>query len=292
MENKFNNNNNKERENTEPNVIRVTANTRIENALNRIEEAFKTFEKVMLSAINSGIPNLVLITEISKAKIADLHQLNFIETLRTSTKDTEGNTIDGREKTSTRFRIELSKNKPTEVANSFYQAPYTKDQIAEITSIKPEERSESRGRGGFRGGRGNFRGGRGGNFRGGFRGGRGGNFRGNFRGGRGNDRGGNFRGGRGGNFRGNNEMRGGRGNDRGGNFRGNSEMRGGRGNDRGGNFRGGRGGNFRGNDNRDGNNFRGNDNRGGSFRGNNEMRGRGNDNRRGRGNENRGGRGN
>jgi len=206
----------RQQETIDENIIRVTHSTNVERAIERIEKALQTFDKVILSAINSGIPNVVLIAEIAKVKIADLHQLNTVETLKTSTKDNEG--TDGRERISTRFKIELSKNKPTVPQGSFYQAPYSKDEVNEILSVKTEDRGNEggfrgRGRGRGRGFRGRGRGegfrGRGEGFRGrgeGFRGrgegfrGRGEGFRGRgegFRGGRGEG----FRGGRGGEFR-------------------------------------------------------------------------------------------
>ena len=128
-----------QKEQVDPNVIRITPGTYVEKAIERIEEAFKTYDKVILSAINSGIPNLVLIAEITKVKIADLHQLNSIETLKTSNKDHDGNNFEGREKISTRFKVELSKTKPTVTQGSFYKAPYSKDQIDEITSVKTDD---------------------------------------------------------------------------------------------------------------------------------------------------------
>jgi hypothetical protein len=243
--------NQKEIKKTPENEIRVTTGTNIERAVSRVEEAFKTHEKVLFSAINSGIPNLVLIVEICKAKILGVHQLNVLETLKTATKDQEGVVIEGKEKISTRFRVELTKSKQTDgEKGSFYQEPYSAETIKEILDVK----SEPRGDGEFRGGRG--RGGRGGGFRGGrgeFRGRGGeGRGRGEYRG-RGEGRGrGEFRGrgeGRGrGEFRGRGEGRG-RGEFRGrgdGVFRGRGDgFRGGRGDGevRGrGEFRGGRGG--------------------------------------------------
>ena len=75
------------KETVEENVVRITPVTRFDSAIERIENAFKTHDKVLLSAINSGIPNLVLIAEVTKVKIPDLHQINFIETLKTPSKD-------------------------------------------------------------------------------------------------------------------------------------------------------------------------------------------------------------
>ena len=177
---------------TPDNEIRVTVKTFIEKAVMRAEEAFKTYDKVTFSAINVGIPNLVLIVEICKAKIAGVHQVNTLETLKTSSKDAEGKENEGRERISTRLQIELSKTKPTVNKGQYYQEPYTKEHVEAILKVKSEPRDNNRG--GFRGGRGGRgqRGGRGG-FRGGDRNERG---RGGFRGGDRNERGrGGFRGG-------------------------------------------------------------------------------------------------
>jgi hypothetical protein len=190
----------KEIKKTPENEIRVTTGTNIERAVSRVEEAFKTHEKVLFSAINSGIPNLVLIVEICKAKILGVHQLNVLETLKTATKDQEGNVIEGKDKISTRFRVELTKSKQTDgEKGSFYQEPYSAELVKEILDVKSEPRGDGEFRGGRgRGGRGEYRGRGEGRGRGEFRGRGDGVFRGRgegqFRGGRGD---GEFRGGRG-----------------------------------------------------------------------------------------------
>lgn len=215
-----------EKDNSPENLIKITFKTKIVSVIERIEELLKTHDTVILSAINSGISNLVLITEIAKVKLGDLHQINSLETLKSPS-----NNDDNRERISTRFKVELSKTKVTPQAGSFYQAPYTKEQIAEISSVKNEERNndEHREEGGYRGRgfRGGFRG-RGEGFRGrgeGFRG-RGEGFRGRGEGFRG--RGEGFRGrGRGDGFRGRGEGEGFRG--RGDGFRGRGEGSRGRG---------------------------------------------------------------
>jgi hypothetical protein len=199
----------KEINRTPENEIRVTPGTNIERAVSRVEEALKTNDKILFSAINAGIPNLVFIVEICKVKIGGLHQSNIIETLKSSTKDQDGKSIEGKERTSTRFRIELTKTKQTLEKGAFYQAPYSEETIKEIVSVQSEPR-ENNYRGGYRGrgrggrgrgfglerGRGGFRGGERGGFRGGERGGFRGGERGGFRGGEGRGRGG-FRGDRG-----------------------------------------------------------------------------------------------
>lgn len=246
------------REQGPENEIKVSFKTDVLRAVERASEAFKNNEVVKFSAINSGISKLILIVEITKIKIEDLHQVNSIETLtKESEQGQEGGNEGGRTQYLTAFRVELSKNKPTNIATGYiYQAPYTKEHIEAVRSVKNEADDSE----GFRGGRGFGRGGRGRGGRGFGRGGRGRGGRGGYEG---RDEDGNFRGrgGRGGygerNEEGNFRGRGGRGGyrerDEEGNTRGG---RGGRGRGRGGfggedrgdreNFRGGRG--FRGGD--------------------------------------------
>ena len=230
------------------NEIRVSFKTDVQGAVERIEKAFEKFDHVKLSGINSGISKLIVILEITKVKLENLHQINMVETLT-------GTSTDGsdRPRFSTAYRAELHKSKPATPAGYFYQAPYSKDHIEAVKAVKVNTPTEDgdRPRGEFRGrGRG-MRGGRG---RGGFRGGRGGEAgRGGFvqRGGEGEFRGGRggFRGNRGdGEGRGRGGFRGTRGDGEGrGGFRGtrgDGEFRGGRGAPRGGRggSRGGRGG--------------------------------------------------
>merc|ERR1712032_1517519 len=200
--------------------------------MGRIEKAFETFDHVKLSGINSGISKLIVILEITKVKLENLHQINLVETLTS-----ESNDGSDRQRYSTAYRAELHKAKPKSIPTGyFYQAPYSKEHIEAVKAVKVQtDNNEDRPRGEFRGrGRG-MRGGRGGE-------GQRGEFvqRGGFgeRGSRGN-RGSRGRGERGrgrGGFRGN---RGGDGERRGrGGFEGN---RGSRGGDRGA-PRGGRGG--------------------------------------------------
>ena len=210
--------------------IRVSSRTNVLNGVERVEEAFIKFDNVTLSGINGGISNVLLITEIVKLKIKDLHQYNFIETVTREMKEEnkEEEQTDEHPKYFTRFKVELYKKKlDTPPKGSFYEAPYTEEQITKIKEVKPPEggnrpftsrggrgrggrgrgprggRGEGRGRGGPRGGEGRdrpntARGGRG-RGRGGPRGGRGeGRGRGGPRGGRGEGRGrGGPRGGRG-----------------------------------------------------------------------------------------------
>ena len=199
------------------NEIRVSGQTNVIRGVERVEEAFKKFDNVILSGINTGISKVLLITEIVKLKVLGLHQYNLIETIKTEKHEEDNeDKSDDNPRYSTRFKVELHKNKlSSPPKGSFYEAPYTEDEVKKISSVKPPER---KGRpGASRGGRGGF-----------FRGGRG---RGEGRGrGRGDDR---RRGGRG---RG--EGRGGRGEGRGGRGRGGDRPRTTRGEGRG---RGGRG---------------------------------------------------
>jgi len=166
-----------QREQLAENDIRVSFKTDIFRAVERVEKAFETFETVKFSALNSGITKLIVIIEITKVKLEGLHQINIVETLST-TSTQEGET---RNRYMTAFRVELSKSKPSSIpAGYFYQAPYTKDHVEAIKSVKTSSDDNNdrpsfrgRGRGGFRGrGRGQ-RGGRGFS-RGGFQSGRGG----------------------------------------------------------------------------------------------------------------------
>ena len=199
------------------NEIRVSGQTNVIRGVERVGEAFKKFDNVILSGINTGISKVLLITEIVKLKVLGLHQYNLIETIKTEKHEEDNeDKSDDNPRYSTRFKVELHKNKlSSPPKGSFYEAPYTEDEVKKISSVKPPER---KGRPGTsRGGRGGF-----------FRGGRG---RGEGRGrGRGDDR---RRGGRG---RG--EGRGGRGEGRGGRGRGGDRPRTTRGEGRG---RGGRG---------------------------------------------------
>lgn len=243
------------------NEIRISFKTDVLRAVERAAAAFNNFEKVTFSAINSGISKLILIVEITKIKIEGLHQINHLESLTKDRKDQNGETRQG---FLTNFKVELHKTKPQVPSGWLYQAPYTRDHIEAVRSVKTEDRDGDEPR---RGGRGRGRGGRGRGFggRGGFqaregfqpregqeengerRGGRGGRGRGRggFRGPR--PEGQEFEGARG-------RGRGGRGRGRGGYDRpeGDREFRGERGSERGtrggrgtrGAPRGGRGGHF------------------------------------------------
>lgn len=157
-----------QREQLAENDIRVSFKTDIFRAVERVEKAFETHDTVKFSAINSGISKLIVIIEITKVKLEGLHQINIVETL-TNTTTQDGET---RNRYMTAFRVELSKNKPQTVpAGYFYQAPYTKEHVEAVKSVKPksdDNREASRGRGGRGRGRGQ-RGGRG-SSRGGFQG--------------------------------------------------------------------------------------------------------------------------
>ena len=214
----------KPKSNTPENEIRVSGQTNVLKGVERVEEAFKKFENVTLSGINTGISKVLLITEIVKLKIENLHQYNFIETITREVKEEDKQEESGEApRYLTRFKVELYKTKPSSAPKgAFYEAPYTEEQIKKIKEVKPPERPQTtggRGRGGQRG-RGRGRGGRG------DRGGRGRGGRGD-RGGRGRPQtsGGRGRGGPRGEGRGRGRGRGGRGEGRG----GRGEGRGGRG---------------------------------------------------------------
>ena len=179
------------------NEIRVSGRTNVLSGVERVEDAFKKFDNVTISGINDGISRVLLITEIVKLKIKDLHQYNLIETITNKVhEENKEQDTDEHPRYLTRFKVELHKNKlSTPPKGAFYEAPYTEEQITKIKEVKPPEGGNrpftsrgGRGRGGRgrgpRGGRGEGRG------RGGPRGGRGeGRGRGGPRGGRGEGRG-------------------------------------------------------------------------------------------------------
>ena len=220
--------------NVPENEIRVSYQTPVLKGVERVEDALKKFDNVTLTGINSGISRVLLITEIIKLKVPNLHQYNLIETIKTEKHEEDNeDKSDDNPRYSTRFKVELHKKKLESVPKgAFYEAPYTEDEVKKISSVKPPERkgrpvTARGGRGFYRGGRGEGRG-RGGRGRGEGRGGRG-RGEGRPRTGRGEGRG------RG---RGEGRPRGGRGEGRGRGGRGEGRPRGGRGEGRG---RGGRG---------------------------------------------------
>ena len=173
------------------NEIRVSDRTNVLHGVERVEEAFKKFDNVTLSGINNGISKVLLITEIVKLKIKDLHQYNLIETIKREVhEENKEEESDEHPRFLTRFKVELYKKKLDKPPkDSFYEAPYTEEQITKIKEVKAPEGRErpnttrGRGRGRGRGPRGGPRGPRGeGRGRGGPRGGRG---EGRGRGGRG-----------------------------------------------------------------------------------------------------------
>ena len=155
------------------NEIRVSGRTNVLGGVERVEEAFKKFDHVILSGINDGISKVLLITEIVKLKINDLHQYNLIETITRQAReeDKEQPESDEHPRYLTRFKVELHKKKLEKVPEkAFYEAPYTEEEIKKIKEVKPPEgkdrpgtgRGRGRGRGGPRGegrGRGRGRGG-------------------------------------------------------------------------------------------------------------------------------------
>ena len=164
-----------QRNNVPENEIRVSNQTHVLKGVSRVEEAFKKFDHVIISGINTGISKVLLITEIVKLKVPDLHQYNLIETIKTEKheEDNEDKTDDN-PRYSTRFKVELHKNKLSSIPKgSFYEAPYTKEEVEKISSVKPPERkgrpqtsgprgggyyNRGRGEGRGRGGRGDRRG--------------------------------------------------------------------------------------------------------------------------------------
>ena len=214
--------------NVPENEIRVSYQTPVLKGVERVEDALKKFDNVTLTGINSGISRVLLITEIIKLKVPNLHQYNLIETIKTEKHEEDNeDKSDDNPRYSTRFKVELHKKKLESVPKgAFYEAPYTEDEVKKISSVKPPERkgrpmTARGGRGFYRGGRGEGRG----------RGGRG---RGEGRGrGRGEGRPRTGRGEGRGRGRGEGRPRGGRGEGRGRGGRGEGRPRGGRGEGRG-----------------------------------------------------------
>ena len=224
--------------NVPENEIRVSYQTPVLKGVERVEDALKKFDNVTLTGINSGISRVLLITEIIKLKVPNLHQYNLIETIKTEKHEEDNeDKSDDNPRYSTRFKVELHKKKLESVPKgAFYEAPYTEDEVKKISSVKPPERkgrpmTARGGRGFYRGGRGEGRG-RGGRGRGEGRGrGRG---EGRPRGGRGEGRGRGGRGeGRPRGGRGEGRGRGGRGSEHREERRGEGRGRGGRGEGRG-----------------------------------------------------------
>ena len=149
--------------NVPENEIRVSFQTPVLRGVERVEDAFKKFDNVTLTGINSGISRVLLITEIIKLKVPNLHQYNLIETIKTEKHEEDNeDKSDDNPRFSTRFKVELHKKKLESVPKgAFYEAPYTEEEVKKISSVKPPERKgrPMTGRGG-RGGRGFF-GGRG-----------------------------------------------------------------------------------------------------------------------------------
>ena len=135
--------------NAPENEIRVSGKTQVLKGLERVEEAFKKFDNVILTGINSGISKVLLITEIVKLKIPNLHQYNLIETIKTERHEEDNeDKADDNPRYSTRFKVELYKNKLSEAPKgSFYEAPYTEDEVKKISSVQPQERRPGTGRG-------------------------------------------------------------------------------------------------------------------------------------------------
>ena len=141
--------------NVPENEIRISPQTQVLRGVTRVEEAFKKFDNVTLTGINTGISRVLLITEIIKLKIPNLHQYNLIETIKTEKHEENEEKTDDNPRYSTRFKVELHKKQlPSPPKNSFYQAPYTEEEVKKISSVKPPERrpvTARGGRGGFSG---------------------------------------------------------------------------------------------------------------------------------------------
>ena len=111
------------------NEIRVSGNTNVLRTIERITELFKNHDNVIISGINTGITKVILITEIIKLKIKDLHQYNKIETITGEMKEEDNQQEEAQPVYYlTRFKVELSQNKIELPKNTFYQAPYTEEQ--------------------------------------------------------------------------------------------------------------------------------------------------------------------
>ena len=142
------------------NEIRVSGKTNVMKCIERIEEVFKKFDNIVISGINSGISTVLLVTEIIKLKIPDLHQYNLIESLTREIHEEDNKEGESNEtpKYLTRFKVELYRNKlASPPKGTFYEAPYSKEKIEELKSVNTSsdgKRPPFRGHGG----RGRFRG--------------------------------------------------------------------------------------------------------------------------------------
>lgn len=171
-------------------LIKVSIKTNVQDAVSRAQKTLETLDHVSFSGLNLGINKVLLISEVFKIKVPNMHQYNKLETLTTQTL--EGGKVEEpkegeRQKNYVRLLITFYKTKQSKAPeNSFHQEPYTEEQAKQLKDFKPPERPEGQGRGG-----------RGGFFRGGRGRGRDHDFRGGFHGGRGRGRDHEFRGGRG-----------------------------------------------------------------------------------------------
>ena len=115
------------------NLILVSVKTDVIGAVERAVEAIKKHDFVIFSALNSGISKLILIAEITKLKIDNLHQLNHLETITFDEK--EGQQYDNeRPRLVTRLKVEIWNKKPENKEKLFYQAPYDSKHLEALRS--------------------------------------------------------------------------------------------------------------------------------------------------------------
>lgn len=121
-------------ENYQEKIIKISFDTNVKNAISYVINLFenKKYDKVILSGLSLAISKVILITEVVKMKIKDLHQINNIDCL--ITKDKFNSQI---EKRVPKLDITLSKSEPlNKEKETGYQKPLSKDHIDILNSIQ------------------------------------------------------------------------------------------------------------------------------------------------------------
>jgi len=183
------------------NIVRISTRTNVKGVIRYIVELFQTkkFNDVTISGLNQAIAQVVLVSEVVKSKIQELHQVNTIDCLIVNATDNSGKQEVIRR--TPKLEIFLSKTEPKSKPYG-YQKPYTEEEFKNISSVegintdpRNEDEEGDRPQRGYRRGRGRGdRGGYRGEWRGERRGERRGGYRGEWRGERRGERRGGYRG--------------------------------------------------------------------------------------------------
>jgi DNA-binding protein len=67
-----------------PNVIKISHDTKVKSAINFVLETLKHRENILICGLSLAISKVILIAEIVKNKIGNLHQINNIDCLNIS----------------------------------------------------------------------------------------------------------------------------------------------------------------------------------------------------------------